>query len=60
MSEPIVLSPLAVYELTDDRRTRCLLCGGRCDPTHWTCSHCHRRLADTPWNPDVVPYRVDS
>jgi len=27
-----------------ERRTACLLCGGRCDPAHWTCRECHRRM----------------
>lgn len=27
-----------------DRRTRCLMCGGRCDPARYTCRRCNQRL----------------
>lgn len=29
-----------------ERRTACLLCGGRCDPTRYLCLRCDDRLID--------------
>jgi hypothetical protein len=27
-----------------ERRTACMLCLGRCDPSHYTCRHCARQM----------------